>query len=318
MSAHHSLLQAISILALTLVHACAGKTSGKPDDAGVGGSSAGGGGSGQEAGTGGGGGTAGSAGHSLGGSAPAQGGGSGGEGGAAGCGSCGPLEQCWNGQICVARLVPMPNGYSIDATEVTRDQYAAWLASNPSTSGQDLWCSFNTDFTPGCPDLDGGGEWPPGNKGNHPVVCMDWCDAFAYCKAVGKRLCGRIGGGANDFNDEAHSQWYEACSSGGQFAYPYGNTFAYETCNGAIGTTAVGSLSGCQSPVSAYAGVYDLSGNVLEWEDSCATISTFGTCRLRGGAAGNNDYPALLQCTSSSSCERICIANSIGFRCCAP
>jgi formylglycine-generating enzyme required for sulfatase activity len=148
-------------------------------------------------------------------------------------------------------LVPVCGGYCIDATEVTRDQYAAWLGTSPVTGGQPAYCSWNTSFTPSC-------EWPPGAKGARPVVCVDWCDAYAYCKAVGKRLCGKIGGGSNgysDFADARVSQWYNACSSGGAHTYPYGGagaggTSGYQatTCNGwdkGVHTTVpVGSCSG--------------------------------------------------------------------------
>jgi hypothetical protein len=54
-------------------------------------------------------------------------------------------------------------------------------------------------------------------------VCVDWCDAHAYCKPVGKRLCGKIGGGPNlyaDYASASSSEWYRACSSGGSFTYP--------------------------------------------------------------------------------------------------
>ena len=49
---------------------------------------------------------------------------------------------------------------------------------------------------------------------HHPIVWVDWCDAYAYCKGVGKRLCGAIGGGPVDFHtgyaDTNQSQWYRA------------------------------------------------------------------------------------------------------------
>ncbi|MDZ4064892.1 MAG: hypothetical protein U1E22_09525, partial [Coriobacteriia bacterium] len=100
--------------------------------------------------------------------------GSAGVGGTADCSSCGSLEQCFNNQYCVAKLVPITGGYSIDATEVTRDQYAAWLATNPDPTTQTSpECSWNTVFEPErtSPDFGCTSEvWPPGAKGDHPVV----------------------------------------------------------------------------------------------------------------------------------------------------
>jgi formylglycine-generating enzyme required for sulfatase activity len=134
---------------------------------------------------------------------------------------------------------------------------------------------------------------------------------------VGKRLCGKIGGGANghdDYADAMKSQWFNACTSGGQNDYPYGDTYSGTTCNGEAGTTApVASMPGCQSPTTGYEGVYDLSGNVWEWEDSCKP----DYCRLRGGWFSHYDYSLrcdfdLFNAWGSSS------GKSIGFRCCAP
>jgi len=251
-------------------------------------------------------------------------GGSGGDAGVGGSGGttsscpnpCNSLEECWNGQYCVAKKVNVTGGYAIDATEVTRDQYAAWLATNPSTSGQPSYCSWNADFTPSC-------EWPPGAKGNHPVVCVDWCEAYAYCEAVGKRLCGQIGGGPTPYlhyQDVARSQWYNACSSGGQNDYPYGDTYSESTCNGYDagngGTVPVGSMSGCESSVPGYTGVYDLSGNVWEWEDACNEYAEeWDHCLARGASFG---FGSFMRCIDVYETSRNARYDRLGFRCCAP
>jgi len=107
-------------------------------------------------------------------------------------------------------------------------------------------------------------------------------------------VCGKIGGGTNAYTDYASatlSEWYNACSSNGANAYPYVGAYQPTTCNGddfgasasAYTTTVVASLTGCQAPVP-YSGVYDLSGNVSEWEDSCDTTRQSGNCLIRGGA----------------------------------
>jgi formylglycine-generating enzyme required for sulfatase activity len=215
-------------------------------------------------------------------------------------------------------MVQLPEGYCIDSTEVTRAQYAAWLATNPNPSSpaQILECASNNSYAPGC-------DWPyDGTRSDYPVVCVDWCDAYACCQAVGKRLCGKIGGGANAWGDSANaslSQWYNACvSNEADSTYPYGDTYEPHFCNGEDHgvrvPVAVQSMPFCQSPVPGYEGVYDLSGNVLEWEDSCDG----GSCRLRGGYyLGGAGFGDRLSCGAGNGASRNYVNPSIGFRCCS-
>jgi formylglycine-generating enzyme required for sulfatase activity len=118
-----------------------------------------------------------------------------------------------------------------------------------------------------------------------------------------------------------------ACSSGGQYQFPYGNIQVNKDCQGQIAanetgntTVPVGSLTSCQSPVAAYAGVFDLSGNAAEWDDSCDKAAT-GTsagpsdqCHARGGSIGSSSGD--LACNASLALRRDATTPQVGFRCC--
>lgn len=211
-------------------------------------------------------------------------------------------------------MTRLPEGFCIDVTEVTRAQYRAWLDTNPSTTGQVDACAGNDDFTPTC-------DW--GRDEDFPVVCVDWCDAKAYCEGVGKRLCGAIGGGPYDvdqFDDAGVSEWFAACSSGGMHEYTWGDELSTTTCRGADaedyttwGLAAAGSFADCRSPIAEYSDVLDLSGHVAEWDDACNDEG----CRIRGGSYQHHAHG--LRCAMGTRLywPRERTVSAVGIRCCA-
>lgn len=219
--------------------------------------------------------------------------------------------------------------YCIDSTEVTIAQYFQWLDTAPDPMKQDPVCKpWNTTFDP---DLTGscqGAPVDPAVAPNYAMVCLDWCDAQAYCSAVGKRLCGKIGGGPSPYGSSADplvSQWFRACSAGGSQPYPYGDLYEDTACVGdsydgqpgfQLGSDVAQEVGTAQACEGGYMGVYDLSGNVREWEDSCETTNgATDKCYRRGG--GYKDNAAALQCASQSTSPRDSTTIDLGFRCCA-
>jgi formylglycine-generating enzyme required for sulfatase activity len=194
--------------------------------------------------------------------------------------------------------------FCIDQHEVTQSAYAAFLGG-PAPS-QTPPCNANDFPEPSC-------EWNPVATPNRPVVCVDWCDAAGFCQAQGKHLCGRIGGGTLDATNpqDAEDEWYAACSHDGSLPYPYGVLYDGSACNGIDATTIspvdVGSFAKC---VGGYPGVFDMSGNVAEWQAACDSDG----CFTRGGSY--LDLPALLSCNNVGKEGRTLVDKAIGFRCC--
>jgi sulfatase modifying factor 1 len=144
--------------------------------------------------------------------------------------------------------------FEIDVTEVTVDAYAACVrAGNCSKPNDGQYCN-----------------WGKGDRGNHPVNCVDWNQAKAFCGWAQKRL-------------PTEQEWQRAAESAQGRTYPWGENEASSqlcwkpTSHGE--TCAVGSFPSGDSAQ----GVKDLSGNVWEWTDSCYNSS----CSARVNRGGS-------------------------------
>jgi hypothetical protein len=218
-------------------------------------------------------------------------------------------QACPRAMVSVPVPSPSTSKYCIDATEVTVAAYSAFLASNPSIAILPASCSTKTSFVPGAPlDM---------SRANYPVTQVDWCDAWGFCAAAGKHLCGRIGGGNTlvgfETGDARKSEWYSACSKGGAQTYPYPGQYVGTRCvdHNIQNLRQVATFTGC---VGGYPGLFDMSGNVAEWENDCSFNNGQDYCGARGGSY--NDQSTTLTCTTVSSRLRTSRSLSVGFRCC--
>jgi sulfatase modifying factor 1 len=222
--------------------------------------------------------------------------GSGGDAGKAGGGGC-------------PEMVRLPD-FCIDSVEVSRSAYVEWLMTEPSNP-MNYGCESNESFEWGC-------EWVGGPE--YPATCVDWCDAYAYCQAYGKRLCGDRGGGPAGYDSYAtasENEWFTACTSGNLRAYPYGDLFEEGRCGdtSADELRVSGSFPNCQAS-GEYACVFDLSGNVWEWEDACESDLDEARCRVRGGSFKQTD--GSIHCAYPGDAPRLNNQGlNVGFRCCA-
>ena len=69
--------------------------------------------------------------------------------------------------------------------------------------------------------------------------------------------------------------------------------------------------------IGGYAGIFDMSGNLWEWEDSCATSDGVGDlCRARGGSFWSSELS--LRCQGATADHsRSNVNRNLGFRCCS-
>ena len=155
-------------------------------------------------------------------------------------------------------------GYCIDKTEVTVAAYMQCVASGKCTAAQE----------PSAEGFDSLCNGTRADRQNHPVNCVDWNQAAAYCAWAKKRL-------------PSEAEWeYAARGSEGR-TYPWGNeapsakrlnacgsecralgkrqgkdwAVIYEDSDGWEATAPVGSFQRGASPF----GVLDMAGNVWEW-----------------------------------------------------
>jgi formylglycine-generating enzyme required for sulfatase activity len=140
-----------------------------------------------------------------------------------------------------------------------------------------------------------GGSWrdprfPAKQSGEHPVVCVSYLDAEAFCAWLTKkeRASGKIPATAS-YRLPTDAEWSRAC---GGSEYPWGETYPPKSADGnyAGAEAMVGALSGMSGELSKAGfrdgaartsavgmfkenrfGLHDMGGNVFEW---CSTWYT--------------------------------------------
>ena len=131
---------------------------------------------------------------------------------------------------------------------------AFWIDKTEVTQGMYAKCTADGCAKPTCTN---GGD-------DHPVVCVKWKNANAYCEWAGRRL-------------PTGAEWEKAARGTDGRKYPWGNEPA--TCEYAVMDDLTGSGNGCGEGNSAWQigskpkgvspyGALDMAGNVSEWVDS--------------------------------------------------
>ena len=132
----------------------------------------------------------------------------------------------------------------------------------------------------------------PNKAGAMPKTGIAWAEAKVSCESQGKRLC-------------SEKEWEKACKGTTSRRFPYGNEYndskcATQTASGANrAVSSSGSFGGCRSPY----GVYDMSGNAMEWIASASYV--------KGGAGNSPDWAG--RCATKLPASN---SSYIGFRCC--
>jgi formylglycine-generating enzyme required for sulfatase activity len=202
------------------------------------------------------------------------------------------------------------DAFCMDVAEVTVDDYAACVRSGRCTADHArLWTEDRKTFAPSefC-------NYGVSGKGNHPMNCVDWDQATAYCRARNDRL-----------PTQHQCEWAARGGSEGR-VYPWGNTapetqLCWAAPQGKSGTCQVGSPPNGDAP----GGIHDLAGNVEEWTSTRDTdmlppnmaggcVGPDG-CRVTCGGSWNDLQADTVRARSTGAYPPAYRNFHVGFRC---
>jgi uncharacterized protein (TIGR02996 family) len=156
--------------------------------------------------------------------------------------------------------------------EITR---AFWLGVHPVTVGQFRAFAQATGYRTQAERESGPTNWQtPGfpQDDNHPVVCVSWNDAQAFCAWLAQSESGRL------YRLPTEAEWEYSCRGGAGASHPFhigqplttlSSTQANFNGHSPSGEASKGLYLGRTTPVGSYKpnawGLFDMHGNVWEW-----------------------------------------------------
>ncbi|MBI4705671.1 MAG: SUMF1/EgtB/PvdO family nonheme iron enzyme [Deltaproteobacteria bacterium] len=179
-------------------------------------------------------------------------------------------------------------GYCMDLYEVTVEGYRRCTGCAAPHTG--TYCN-----------------WGVAGRDRHPVNCVDWNQATAYCQSVGKRL-------------PTEEEWEYAARGSEARTYPWGNTapgsqLCWKRWESKEGTCAVGRYPAGKTPL----GLFDMAGNAWEWTASRYCPYSSKNCANesrvpRGGSWSFGGAGNVRAADRSGDAPTNCHSD-IGFRC---
>jgi formylglycine-generating enzyme required for sulfatase activity len=179
--------------------------------------------------------------------------------------------------------------FYLDVHEVTVDAYAACVAQGSCKPMRKDNPFCNSHFS---------------DRGDHPVNCVDWNDAAAFCKLGGKRLPREV-------------EWEYAARGGAeQRLYSWGND--EPTKDRSCYMHEGGSCAVKSHPAGAF-GLFDMTGNVWEWTDSWYAPypgeAGAGRFKVYRGGSWSRRFAKWMRNDLRNRYEPHESSGSLGFRC---
>ena len=164
--------------------------------------------------------------------------------------------------------------FAMDRREVTQREYKTFVdAQEPSV---------RKELLPRDWFLNGMGQsQPPPGLANHPVIYVSFDQAAAYAAWAGKRL-------------PTENEWEAAAAGTEGWAYPWGDGWRSNQCNGAGASAATLPVESFPHATSG-AGCFDMAGNAWEWTSTLEDESDISSLPdgpvnviIRGGSYRND------------------------------